>query len=107
MKTLHLTVTKEWFDKINSWEKKEDFREKKPYWFRRLVDFTITDLWTISFNKFDQVIIKNWYWDKVPTLVAKCTWIRITWEDEVTDLWTWAYFAIWIGEITDKFNINK
>lgn len=37
MKTLHLTLKKKWFDKITSGEKKEEYREIKPYWIRRLL----------------------------------------------------------------------
>jgi hypothetical protein len=34
---LHLTVKKKWFDMILSGEKKEEYREMKPYWQTRLV----------------------------------------------------------------------
>lgn len=37
-KTLSLIVKKEWFDKIASGEKNEEYREIKPYWTKRLVD---------------------------------------------------------------------
>lgn len=36
-KTLVLTLKKEWFNKILSGEKTEEYRELKPYWFKRLV----------------------------------------------------------------------
>lgn len=35
-KVLTLSVKKEWFDKIVSGEKKEEYREIKPYWIKRL-----------------------------------------------------------------------
>lgn len=35
-KVLTLSVKKEWFDKIASNEKKEEYREIKPYWVARL-----------------------------------------------------------------------
>jgi len=38
MKMLHLTLKKKWFDMIASGEKKEEYREIKPYWIARLVD---------------------------------------------------------------------
>lgn len=31
---LHLNLTKKWFDMIESGEKKEEYREMKPYWHR-------------------------------------------------------------------------
>ncbi len=39
MKTLHLTLKKGWFDMIASGEKKEEYREIKPYWIRRFISF--------------------------------------------------------------------
>lgn len=35
-KVLTLTVSKQWFDKIVSGEKTEEYREIKPYWVARL-----------------------------------------------------------------------
>lgn len=34
--TLHLTLKKEWFDLIAAGVKKEEYREVKPYWIKRL-----------------------------------------------------------------------
>lgn len=35
MKVLHLTLKKKWFDMIASGEKKEEYREIKPFWITR------------------------------------------------------------------------
>ncbi len=37
MKTLHLNLKGKWFDMFISGEKKEEYREIKPFWFERLV----------------------------------------------------------------------
>jgi hypothetical protein len=37
MKILHLTLNKKWFDMILSGDKKEEYREIKPYWRKRLM----------------------------------------------------------------------
>ena len=37
-KVLALTISKQWFDKIVSGEKKEEYREIKKYWVSRLVN---------------------------------------------------------------------
>lgn len=37
MNTITLTLHKKWFDMILSGQKKEEYREIKPYWVRRLV----------------------------------------------------------------------
>lgn len=39
MKTLHLVLKKKWFDMISSGEKTEEYREIKPYWEKRLLDY--------------------------------------------------------------------
>lgn len=36
MKTLHLTLKKQWYNMIESGVKKEEYRELKPYWLKRL-----------------------------------------------------------------------
>lgn len=37
MKTLTLSLKKKWFDMIASGEKKEEYREIRPYWIKRLL----------------------------------------------------------------------
>lgn len=37
MKTLHLTLKAQWYNMIESGEKKEEYREIKPYWANRLL----------------------------------------------------------------------
>lgn len=37
MSTLKLTLKKKWFDMIASGEKKEEYREIKPYWIKRFI----------------------------------------------------------------------
>lgn len=34
---LHLNLPKKWFDMIQKGEKKEEYREIKPYWIKRLI----------------------------------------------------------------------
>jgi len=47
---LHLTLKKQWFDLILSGEKREEYREIKDYWTKRLVG-----------KKFDVIRFKNGY----------------------------------------------
>lgn len=42
MKTLHLNLTKKWFDMILSGKKKEEYRKLSNYWFKRLFDLYVT-----------------------------------------------------------------
>lgn len=38
-KTLHLVLKRKWWDMIASGEKKEEYREVKPYWEKRLLNY--------------------------------------------------------------------
>jgi len=92
MKTLHLSVTKEWFEKILNGHKKEDFREIRLHWKQRLKD-------PIALVK-----IVNGYGEHRPTIIAKFAGLRITDDDELTDLGTGCFFAIGIGEFIEVRN---
>ena len=59
MKILHLTLKKKWFDMIASGEKKEEYREIKPYWNQRLN------------KKYDIVIFRNGYSKDSPQLMVE------------------------------------
>lgn len=37
MKSLHLVLKTKWYDMIDCGEKKEEYREIKPYWIQRLI----------------------------------------------------------------------
>ena len=39
IKILHLNLKKKWFDLIDKGIKKEEYRELKPYWEKRLIDY--------------------------------------------------------------------
>lgn len=39
MKTLNLVLKHKWYDMIASGEKKEEYRNIKPYWEKRLIDY--------------------------------------------------------------------
>lgn len=45
MKTLHLVLKSKWYDMIVSGEKKEEYREIKPYWEKRLLDYKKLSEW--------------------------------------------------------------
>jgi len=54
MKTLHLNLIKIWFDKILSKEKKEEYREVKPFWCSRFLIYEgkhrSVKWWTLFFH---------------------------------------------------------
>ena len=56
MNILHLTLKKKWFDMISSGEKREEYREIKPYWNKRL-------------NKpYDAILFRNGYSKNAPEI---------------------------------------
>lgn len=94
MKTLHLTLKKKWFDMIASGEKKEEYREVKPYWETRL--------WAkkgVCVPKFDRVMFANGYSAQSPRMSFNVEYIAIRegrseWGAEPDK----KYFVIKLGE---------
>jgi len=121
-KILHLTLKKRWFDMILSGEKKEEYRELKPYWISRLVDEILSchkDKFGAFYYKcgywimgtpvsYDLVRFKNGYSKNSP---------EITLEINDIDVWTgkyeWGaepsvpYFRIKLGKIIETKNIEN
>jgi hypothetical protein len=80
MKILHLTLKKKWFDLIASGEKKEEYREIKPYWCVRLMDKTIstTEGDSVTFKRwFDFVKFTNGYGKCAPSITLKWEGVEI------------------------------
>ena len=61
-KILHLTLMKRWFDEIASGQKKIEYRDKKPYWEKRLEG-----------KVFDEIHFKNGYAKDAP-------FMRVEWK---------------------------
>lgn len=102
-KVLTLSVKKEWFDKILSGEKKEEYREIKPYWVARLyydrfgklspkmvkelagsiVKYGDTEQFEakngieVSFIPYTHVLFINGYGDDKPRVEKEIVWIDI------------------------------
>lgn len=60
--TLHLTLKKKWFDMIASGIKCEEYREKKPYWNRRLL---------CNKKHYDKILFRNGYSKDSPNLLVE------------------------------------
>lgn len=75
-KVLTLTISKEWFDKIVSNEKKEEYREIKPYWIKRLttnceVVYDVvaeTYCGKVLYRPYTHVLFINGYGDDKPRI---------------------------------------
>jgi hypothetical protein len=60
MAILHLTLKREWFDQIACGEKKEEFRQYKPYWKKRL-----------ERRKYDAILFRNGYASNAPEMLVE------------------------------------
>ena len=76
-KTLKLTVNKTWFDMYKSGYKKEEYREKKEYWFTRLCNKDALVNGDILFKQFDFVEFTNGYSKTSPSLLFEFKGSRI------------------------------
>jgi hypothetical protein len=94
MKILHLTLKKKWFDMIASGEKKEEYREIKSYWGKRLVgswlykaskgidtnsvfiEGCIPDFAVNGFKRFDYIHFANGY-NRPRTVNVQCLGIEM------------------------------
>jgi hypothetical protein len=96
MKVLHLTLKKKWFDMIASGEKKEEYREIKPYWAKRFLSHEN------MLNPFFFVLFRNGYAKDAPEIMLECKGIEIsTAKPEWSDNWQGEVFVIKLGQIID------
>lgn len=70
-KTLHLTLKENWFKMILSGEKKEEYRERKDYWLKRLTNFFESSGSFYEFKSFDTITFKHGYSANAPTIVIE------------------------------------
>lgn len=73
---LHLTLKKQWFDMISKGVKKEEYREIKDYWIKRLKDMSSQEPFH-AFIPYDKIVFKNGYSKNAPTMVVEFDGIRI------------------------------
>jgi len=92
MRILHLTLKKKWFDMIASGEKKEEYREIKPYWTKRFGDFLVK-------IQFDQILFRNGYSKNAPTVRVECNGIDFGYGKEEWGGGHKEVYVIKLGEI--------
>lgn len=64
MKILHLTLKKQWFEMIAHGGKRQEYREIKPYWDKRLG------------NKYDAVEFRHGYSKNAPRVLVELVEVR-------------------------------
>ena len=91
MTILHLTLNRKWFDMIASGKKREEYREIKPYWNKRL-----------SSKHYDAVRFRNGYSPSSPTMLIGLRSIHISlghpeWGAPEDD----QVYVLWLGDILE------
>jgi len=99
-KILHLTLKKKWFDMIKSGQKKEEYREIKDHWIKRL-HFDAQDT-----KPFDLIVFRNGYRPDSPSIVVELKSIRVgkpktNWVD------LWQDKDVYILELGEVHNESK
>ena len=132
MKILNLNLKRKWFDMILSGEKKEEYREVKDYWARRLLDILdpcgmepgvldemvgdlchpfnrhshVTELlnhFGAEFTTLDAIRFKNGYAKNAPEFLIECKGVDVKNGNE-----TWGadkgafYFTLKLGKILER-----
>lgn len=97
-KTLHLTLKKHWFDLILSGEKTVEYRDKKPYWIKRLKG-----------KRYDQIIFTNGYGKDKPQMTVE--FINQTSaglaKPQNGEVVNYADYALCLGDILEAENLSE
>jgi hypothetical protein len=115
MKILHLTLKKKWFDMILSGEKKEEYREIKPYWDKRFIVYDLVEISnTTAYKKpigwyhYDVVRFTNGYTADAPSMDIECLGINYGHgKSEWGANYSQEYFVISLGKILSTSNVNQ
>lgn len=117
MKTLHLNLKRKWFDMILSGEKKEEYREIKEYWCRRLLNppfsFMSKTLGDVlqdldacpnsTFRDFDTITFSNGMTKNRDQFVIELKGIDINdGRPEWGAVLDKKYFVLYLGEIVNR-----
>ena len=85
--TLYLTLRKQYFDEILNGVKKQEYREYKPYWIKRLIG---KDIKTIIF--------RNGYKKDAPSFEIECRKIEVRRNIE-TPIGKGDFFVLHLGDM--------
>lgn len=122
-KILTLTLKKKWFDMIASGDKRQEYRELKPYWMNRFLLYVgnvkdvnfwkwdemlnpesakeqILDHPNIDFQKYTHIVFKNGYAKDAPTIKVEFNGFMVgdaipKWSDN----WQGSVFILKLGNI--------
>lgn len=96
MRVLQLTLKKKWFDMIASGEKKEEYREIKPYWAKRFLGHKNL------LNPAFYVLFRHGYAKDAPEIMFELNSIEIgSAKPEWSDNWQGDVFVLKLGSKID------
>lgn len=112
MKILHLTLKKKWFDMILSGYKREEYREIKPYWIKRLLIAPFGDGHKFVFHDnevlYDAICFTNGYGKKARTVIVEYKGVTV---GNTKTEWAPSYqtevFVLKLGKILETRNIPE
>jgi len=104
MRTLQLTIKSKWFNLILSGEKKEEYREIKEYWIKRLQVPVNTG--ATLFQNYNYVQFTNGYGKDKPTATFECKGIEIGIGDKKLGASEEDVFIIKLGKELSRNNIK-
>lgn len=106
MEILHLTLKKKWFDMILSGEKKEEYREIKPYWLTRFKYYcNHTDMMHELNYEYTHILFKNGYSKNAPSLLIELNDVNFgKAKPEWSDNWQGEVLVIKLGNIIETRN---
>jgi hypothetical protein len=98
-KILHLTLIREWFERIARGEKKKEYREIKPYWTKRLLKKSdIKNSETLTPIVYDEVHFRNGY-------DSKCPFMRVEWKGLIIEPFQGNFcYTILLAEVLEVKN---
>ena len=110
---LTLPIKKKWFDLILSGEKKEEYREIKPYYISRFsnmvklpkssaTDLIIDVLEVCGEIYLGKIMFRNGYGKNSPSFIAECTLSAGTGKEELGAEREKQYFVLKVHEILEK-----
>lgn len=100
---LIMPIKKKWFDMILSGEKKEEYREIKPYYISRFKNTFMfyRDNFPIG-HDMQKIMFRNGYSKTSPSFIAKCTLSVGTGKEEWGAEKNKQYFVLTIHEILNE-----
>jgi len=107
MQTLHLNLKKKWFDMILSNQKKEEYREIKPYWKERLSHLFPQEFKGETYYPMvDTITFSNGFAKKRPQIIVEFKGIskgkgNVNWGAEANK----EYFVLKLGKVIMGKNI--